>query len=173
MCEFLEKLGFDGLFDVQKEIPVAILQARLAVILAEYDTEDKIKHVCYLLGKQVNKVKALVKIKVGDKLFVKQMLAFINGSLTETFGVSIKRTDCRAKVDIRYRLENTKFEDGTFYHERLENLRLYADDTPLIGFDRRFDQGQVIDLDIDDDEPQDQPTTEDKLEFLRALKALG
>ena len=102
---WLDALGFDKL-DSNIEIKDDDLKANLAVIL-----NNITEHDFDCLEKNKRNLETIKKLKPSDKLFVKNMLAFINGSLLTEFNIKVNK---KSKNSNMYVLFNDYISDKIF-----------------------------------------------------------
>ena len=102
---WLHTLGFDKL-DSDVEITQDDLKANLAVILNNFSETD-----IECLEKSRKNLETIKKLKPSDKLFLQNMLKFINGSLLSEFNIKINKKSKNSNV---YVLFNVYITDSTF-----------------------------------------------------------
>ena len=115
---WLDTLGFDKL-DSGVEITQEDLKANLAVILNNITETD---FDC--LEKNKKNLETIKKLKLSDKLFVGNMLKFINGALISEFNIKVNKKSKHSNV---YVLFNEYIRDSTFL-----NPYNISDNDPLI-----------------------------------------
>jgi hypothetical protein len=102
---WLDTLGFDKL-DSNVEIKQDDLKANLAIILNNITETD---FDC--LEKNKRNLETIKKLKPSDKLFVQNMLKFINGSLLSEFNIKVNKKSKHSNV---YVLFNEYIKDDIF-----------------------------------------------------------
>jgi hypothetical protein len=159
LIKWLVKLGFKSLFDDGVRVNAVDLKLTLQAIHA--DDFKNYCELCTILGKQTRKMKSISKIDVNSDGFVKSMLAQINGTLYDTWGIKVANVNSKNKHVNDYHIQNNNITNGIFRLGRANDEKsMFGNFTPCF-----------IEVDEEDDTMDKEVlTVDDKMRLLFELR---